>query len=32
MKQAEVYVGKSLAGVLAEDDMGYEFKYDSEYL
>lgn len=32
MKQAEVYVGKSLAGVLAEDDMGYEFRYDSEYL
>lgn len=32
MKQAEVYVGKSLAGVLTEDDMGYGFKYDSEYL
>lgn len=32
MKQARVYVGKSLAGVLTEDDMGYEFKYDSGYL
>ncbi len=32
MKQAKVYVGKSLAGVLTEDDLGYEFKYDSDYL
>ncbi len=32
MKQAQIYVGMNLAGVLTEDDMGYEFKYDSEYL
>ena len=30
MKQANVYVGNSLAGVLAEDDLGYEFRYDSD--
>ncbi len=32
MKQANVYVGNNLAGVLTEDDMGYEFRYDSDYL
>ena len=32
MKQAEVFVGNSFAGVLTEDDMGYEFQYDTEYL
>lgn len=32
MKQAEVYVGKSLAGMLTEDDLGYEFRYDTDYL
>lgn len=32
MKQAKVYVGNILAGVLTEDDMGYEFMYDSDYL
>ena len=32
MKQANVYVGNLLAGILTEDDMGYEFKYDSNYL
>lgn len=32
MKQANVYVGNNLAGVLTEDDLGYEFKYDSDYL
>lgn len=32
MKQANVYVGNSLAGVLTEDDLGYEFRYDSDYL
>lgn len=32
MKQANVYVGKNLAGVLTEDDLGYDFRYDSDYL
>lgn len=32
MKQATVYVGNNLAGVLTEDDLGYEFRYDSDYL
>ncbi|MCM1094631.1 MAG: HipA N-terminal domain-containing protein [Lachnospiraceae bacterium] len=32
MKQAKVLVGKAFAGVLAEDDMGYEFQYNPEYL
>lgn len=32
MKQANVYVGNSLAGVLTEDDLGYEFRYDSDYI
>lgn len=32
MKHAEVYVSNKLAGVLTEDDLGYEFKYDSDYL
>lgn len=32
MKRAKVFVGNSFAGVLTEDDMGYEFKYDSKYL
>lgn len=32
MKQANVYVGNNLAGVLTEDDLGYEFRYNSDYL
>lgn len=32
MKKANIYVGNNLAGVLTEDDLGYEFKYDSNYL
>lgn len=32
MKQANVYVGDTIAGVLKEDDNGYEFRYLSEYL
>ncbi len=32
MKQAKVYVGNNLAGILTEDDLGYEFKYDHDYL
>lgn len=26
MKQANIFIGKNLAGVLTEDDLGYEFK------
>lgn len=32
MKRAKVYVGSAFAGVLTEDDMGYEFQYNPEYL
>ncbi len=32
MKQAGVYVGDKFVGVLTEDDLGYEFRYDSDYL
>lgn len=32
MKQAKVLVGNVFAGVLTEDDMGYEFQYNPEYL
>lgn len=32
MKQAQIYVGTSFAGLLTEDDMGYEFKYEHDYL
>ena len=32
MKRAKVYVGNNLAGFLTEDDLGYEFRYDSDYL
>ncbi|MCM1139857.1 MAG: HipA N-terminal domain-containing protein [Muribaculum sp.] len=32
MKQAKVLVGKVFAGVLTENDMGYEFQYNSGYL
>lgn len=32
MKRAKVFVGEAFAGVLTEDDMGYGFKYASEYL
>ncbi|MDE5663931.1 MAG: hypothetical protein K2I37_07860 [Muribaculaceae bacterium] len=32
MKQANVYVHNSLAGILTEDDLGYEFRYYSDYL
>lgn len=28
MKKAKIYVGDNFAGILSEDDMGYEFKYD----
>ncbi|WP_301385042.1 HipA N-terminal domain-containing protein [uncultured Duncaniella sp.] len=32
MKQAKVLVGKAFAGVLTENDIGYEFQYNPEYL
>lgn len=32
MKQAKVFVENRFAGILKEDDMGYEFKYDEAYL
>jgi len=32
MKQAKVLIGNTYTGILTEDDMGYEFSYDSEYL
>ena len=32
MRQANVYVNNSPAGILTEDDLGYEFRYDSDYL
>lgn len=32
MKQASVFLNNVLAGILTEDDMGYEFRYDSDYL
>lgn len=32
MKRANVYVRNILAGILIEDDLGYEFIYDSDYL
>lgn len=32
MKQAKVYMHDRLAGVLTENEEGYEFVYDGEYL
>lgn len=32
MKQANIYINNVSAGILTEDDMGYEFRYDSDYL
>lgn len=32
MKRAKVYVGEVFAGVLTENDMGYVFQYNQEYL
>lgn len=32
MKQAKVWVNNVPAGILTEDDMGYEFRYDINYL
>lgn len=32
MKQAKVFLNNVLAGILTEDDLGYEFRYDADYL
>ncbi len=32
MKQAKVFLNNALAGILTEDDLGYEFRYDADYL
>ena len=32
MKQAEIYLDNILAGTLTEDEWGYEFLYDFDYL
>ena len=32
MKQATVFLNNLLAGILTEDDSGYEFLYNSDYL
>ena len=32
MKRAKVFINSTLAGMLIEDDMGYEFYYDSDFL
>lgn len=32
MKQAKVFLNNSFAGILTEDDMGYEFRYDYDFL
>lgn len=32
MKQAKVFLNNVVAGILTEDDTGYEFRYDSDYL
>lgn len=32
MKKAKVFVNSTLAGILTEDDIGYEFRYDSDYI
>lgn len=32
MRQGEIWVNKTLAGILTEDDNGYHFKYDNAYL
>jgi len=32
MKQAKIFVSGNYAGLLTEDDLGYEFRYDSEFL
>lgn len=32
MRQGEIWVNKTLAGILTEDDNGYHFQYEKAYL
>lgn len=32
MKQAKIYMYNTLAGILTEDENGYKFEYDADYL
>ncbi len=32
MKQARIYMYNTFAGILTEDENGYKFEYDSDYL
>ncbi len=32
MKRAKVFINSTVAGILTEDDLGYEFRYDADYL
>jgi len=32
MRQGEIWVHKDLAGILSENEEGYHFKYDTDYL
>ncbi len=32
MKRARIFLNNALAGILTEDDLGYEFRYDADYL
>jgi len=32
MKQAKIYMRNQLAGILTENENGYSFRYDNEYL
>ncbi|WP_195375302.1 MULTISPECIES: HipA N-terminal domain-containing protein [Parabacteroides] len=32
MKQAKIYMYNSFTGILTEDENGYKFEYDSDYL
>lgn len=32
MKRAKVFINSTFAGILTENDLGYEFKYDADYL
>ena len=32
MKKADIYIGNHLCGLLSEDNNGFHFKYDSEYM
>lgn len=32
MRQAEIYVHNTLAGILTEDENGYTFRYNDDYL